>query len=86
MQRGPTPLPTASTAPPQRAAPPQAPRLPEAAQAADRAREANRKEREAVERHSVWRGLLLLALLALLISFWRAGFGRVFAPNWWRQW
>jgi hypothetical protein len=36
------------------------------------------------ERRSVIRGLLLIALLILAVSIARAGFGRVFPPNWWR--
>jgi hypothetical protein len=32
------------------------------------------------------RGLIILAVLALLVSIARAGLGRVFVPGWWRQW
>jgi len=39
---------------------------------------------ERVERRSVIRGLLILALLILAFSIVRAGLGRVFPPNWWR--
>jgi len=39
---------------------------------------------EGLERRSVIRGLLILALLILAVSLARAGLGRVFPPNWWR--
>jgi hypothetical protein len=32
------------------------------------------------------RGLVLLALAALLFAVLRAGVGRVFTPGWWRLW
>jgi hypothetical protein len=32
------------------------------------------------------RGLVLLALVALLFAVLRAGVGRVFTPGWWRLW
>jgi hypothetical protein len=32
------------------------------------------------------RGLLLLALVVLVASFWRAGLDRVFLPGWWWHW
>jgi hypothetical protein len=32
------------------------------------------------------RGLVLLALTALLFAVLRAGVGRVFTPGWWRLW
>jgi len=40
--------------------------------------------REALEARSVVRGLILLAMLVLLASMARAGFGRVFVRGWWR--
>jgi hypothetical protein len=67
-----------------RAAPP---RLPELTPAMKRRREAYeiyRREREKIERRSVVRGLLLLALLALSISIFRSGLDRVFVHGWWR--
>jgi uncharacterized membrane protein YdbT with pleckstrin-like domain len=68
----------------QRAAPPQ---LPELTPAAKRNLEANasyHRERERVERRSVVRGLILIALLILVASILRAGFDRVFVHGWWR--
>ena len=44
------------------------------------------KDREALERRSVWRGLLWLVLLALCFGLWRAGADRAFYWGWWRQW
>ncbi len=44
------------------------------------------REREAKERHSVLRGLVLLAIAVLLVSLVRAGMGRAFSTGWWRQW
>lgn len=41
------------------------------------------RERGAVERRSVLRGLIVLALLVLIISIWRAGSDRVFVGRWW---
>jgi len=67
-----------------RAAPP---RLPELTPALKREREAYAiycREREQVERRSVLRGLMLLALLALSVSVLRAGLDRVFFHGWWR--
>ncbi len=43
-------------------------------------------ERETKEGRSMLRGLLLLALLALAISLFRAGADRAFFPGWWTQW
>jgi hypothetical protein len=43
-------------------------------------------EREVVERSSVLRGLLLLALVVLFLAFWRAGRARAFYHGWWWQW
>jgi hypothetical protein len=42
--------------------------------------------RSTLERRSVARGLILLAVAALVFSIWRAGLDRVFVPGWWRQW
>jgi len=42
--------------------------------------------RRLVERRSIARGLLLLAVVVLGLSVARAGLGRVFVPGWWRQW
>ncbi len=42
------------------------------------------RNREGIESHSVFRGLILLALVVLLASMVRAGLGRVFVHGWWR--
>ncbi|WP_263378018.1 hypothetical protein [Granulicella paludicola] len=68
-----------------RAARPQAP-APSRALLRARAEQQERKQQRAtVERRSVVRGLVLLALVALGISVARAGFERVFVPGWWRH-
>ena len=43
-----------------------------------------RLDRERVERRSMVRGLILLALLVLAASIARAGIHRVFVPHWWQ--
>jgi hypothetical protein len=48
--------------------------------------QAHRVVREARERRSVVRGLIVLGVLALGWSIARAGLGRVFVHGWWRQW
>jgi len=67
----------------------QSPRPPQPS-AALRKAEAERadylKGREGLERRSVFRGLILLALLVLAFSLVRAGAGRAFFSGWWRQW
>jgi hypothetical protein len=40
----------------------------------------------AQQRRSQVRGLLLLALAALLFAVLRAGVARAFNPGWWRLW
>ena len=78
--------PLAHVRPGYRAQPPEPPALPPGQQKADgRWRQALR-ERESVERASMLRGLMWLAILILLVSFARAGLGRVFVHGWWRQW
>jgi hypothetical protein len=65
------------------------PRVPEPTEAVRRERavdDAYRQDREAMERRSLVRGLVLLALVVLVMEFARAGLGRVFVPGWWRQW
>jgi hypothetical protein len=42
--------------------------------------------RELLERRSVVRGLIVLAVLTLAASMVRAGWDRVFVHGWWRQW
>jgi hypothetical protein len=44
------------------------------------------RERESVERQSVLRGLVWLALVAFGVSLLRAGVDRAFYAGWWRQW
>lgn len=44
------------------------------------------RKREAMERRSVVRGLVILAVLAMGWSIARAGLDRVFVHGWWRQW
>jgi hypothetical protein len=39
-----------------------------------------------LEQRSLLRGLILLAVVILIASLVRAGFGRLFVPAWWRQW
>lgn len=41
------------------------------------------RERETVEARGRVRALLLLAVMVLLFSVVRAGWGRVFSPGWW---
>lgn len=44
------------------------------------------RERERLERQSVLRGLVWLALVAFGVSLLRAGVDRAFYAGWWRQW
>ena len=46
--------------------------------------ESYRLERERMERRSVVRGLILLAVVVLVGSIARAGLDRVFVQGWWR--
>lgn len=69
-----------------RAEPPRAPELLPAQQRAELARTEVLRARLGVEERSFLRGLMLLALVVLLVSLARAGFGRLFVPGWWRQW
>ncbi len=65
----------------------QPPQIPESTPELLLAREAHAERvsrGERLERRSVIRGLLLLALLILAVSAARAGLGRIFPPNWWR--
>ena len=68
---------------------PQPPRPPNPTTAVLQAREKAAtylEEREATERSSVLRGLLVLILLVLLVSVISAGVHRAFFTGWWRQW
>jgi hypothetical protein len=67
-----------------RAAPPQLPALTPAFKHQQAAFELYRKQREQVERRSMVRGLILIALLVLAGSIARAGLERVFVHGWWR--
>ncbi len=69
-----------------RAAPPRPPAPTRELERQRAAQREYRMEREQVERRSLMRGLVLLALLALLVSMARAGLDRVFVHGWWRQW
>ena len=46
--------------------------------------EAYRREREAIERRSIARALILIAVVALVGSIVHAGLDRVFVHGWWR--
>ncbi len=70
----------------QKAKPPRAPEITPGIQKALDERTHYQEQREAVERRSVMRGLLLLALVILVFSLVRAGADRVFYTGWWRQW
>lgn len=56
----------------------------------DQRRESTRLEklnsRLRIEQRSMLRGLILLAVVILIASLTRAGFGRLFVPRWWTQW
>jgi hypothetical protein len=45
-----------------------------------------RQDQHGAERVRQVRGLILLALAALLFAVLRAGLERVFTPGWWRLW
>ena len=62
------------------------PRIPAATPALEHAEGERRKyirEREGRERRSVLRGLIVLALVVLILSMWRAGADRLFVGRWW---
>jgi len=65
------------------AQPPRTPPPTPALERSEEARKAHLRRRETLERRSLVRGLLLLALVILLVSMIRAGFGRVFVHRWW---
>jgi hypothetical protein len=63
------------------------PRIPPSTRSLDRAAQDKQiylRKREGLESRSIVRGLILLALLVLIASMARAGFGRVFVAGWWR--
>jgi hypothetical protein len=63
------------------------PRIPAPTRALERA-EAERKtyihKREQIEKRSILRGLVWLAVVVLVFSIARAGLDRVFPNGWWR--
>ena len=69
-----------------RAEPPQPPALSEREQGRESARVDTLKGRVRLEQRSLLRGLILLAVVILIASLVRAGFGRLFVPRWWAQW
>ncbi|HEV2578885.1 MAG TPA: hypothetical protein VGU25_16895 [Acidobacteriaceae bacterium] len=69
-----------------RAEPPRPPSLSERDHRDERARKVRLNARVGREQLSLLRGLILLAVLILIASLVRAGFGRLFVPGWWRQW
>ena len=63
------------------------PAIPEPTRGLKRKREEARLYRvgrEAIERRSMVRGLIVLAVLVMVGSIVRAGLDRVFVPGWWR--
>jgi len=71
---------------PQRAEAPRAPKPGVALVRAAEERSVFLAVREALERRSLVRGLIALAVVVLVFSVARAGLGRAFVPGWWRQW
>jgi len=69
-----------------RAEPPRPPALNERHQRRETERIETLKARVRFEQRSLLRGLILLAVVILIASLARAGFGRLFVPGWWRQW
>ena len=69
-----------------RAEPPRPPALTEREQRRESVRLETLKGRVRLEQRSLLRGLILLAVVILIASLARAGFGRLFVPGWWRQW
>jgi hypothetical protein len=69
-----------------RASPPRPPRVSAELLSAREEHAAYVEGREKSERSSVLRALLVLGLVVLAGSIWRAGLDRVFVHGWWRQW
>jgi len=65
------------------AAPPRVPQATPALEKAEIERDECIRSRERLEQRSILRGLILLALVALIFSIWRAGGDRVLLPHWW---
>ena len=68
----------------ERAEPPRIPAPTRALERAELERKTCLRGRETLEARSVVRGLILLAIVVLLASMIRAGFGRVFVHGWWQ--
>ena len=68
------------------AGPPVAPSLSRAELRAAQDQATYRQRREVLERRSVLRGLILLAVLIVLFAVMHGGAGRAFPSGWWRQW
>jgi hypothetical protein len=69
-----------------RAEPPRPPALTERQQRRESERLEKLNGRLRLEQRSLLRGLILLAVVILIASLARAGFGRLFVPRWWTQW
>jgi hypothetical protein len=69
-----------------RAEPPRPPARTERQQRSESERVQTLNARVRLEQRSLLRGLILLAVVILIASLARAGFGRLFVPGWWRQW
>ena len=69
-----------------RAEPPRPPAFTERERRRESARLDTLRARVRLEQRSLLRGLILLAVVILIASLARAGFGRLFVPGWWRQW
>jgi len=67
-----------------RAASPRIPPPTRALQRAEHERQKYLRQRKSLQLRSVVRALIFLAVLILLLSVFRAGFGRVFTHGWWR--
>lgn len=72
--------------PPLRGAPPRPPTLQGRHAAAEEARQTEHKGREAAERRSMLRGLLLIAGAVLVLAVLQFGWARAFPAGWWRRW
>jgi hypothetical protein len=68
------------------AEPPRPPVLSEREQRGETERLDRLRKRAGLERRSLLRGLILLAVVILIASLARAGFDRLFVSGWWRQW
>ena len=60
--------------------------MPAALQKLEEERRQHLRGREALERRSILRGLILFAILVLIISLLHAGTDRSFPAGWWRRW